>query len=114
VVERRHYAGRERGRIAALDQLDQRVQVNRAFVRQLLSPRGVETGLAQPGAPPGNRVVGCLACRRLSAGSGLSSGSEIHISLAPAREPFLPLNEKTGTDQPARGGMGSATSPSVG
>jgi hypothetical protein len=92
VVERRHYAGRERRRTAALDQLDQRVQVNRAFVRQLLSQGGVETGLAQPGAPPGNRVVSCLGCRRLSAGLVMSPGSEIHASLAPPRLVFLPSN----------------------
>jgi hypothetical protein len=96
VVERRHDPRRERRRTATLDKLDQRVQVNRAFARQLLSQSAAETGLAQPGAPPGDRVVGSSARRRLSAAPRVSSGSEIHVSLAPAREPFLPANEKRG------------------
>jgi hypothetical protein len=44
----------------------------------------------------------------VSAGPRVSSGSEIHVSLAPARDPFLPLEpEKGGPDQPAP--RGSAT-----
>ena len=69
VVERRHDARREQRRAAAPDQLDQRVQVNRAFVRELLGHGGVETGFAQPGAPPRDRVVGSSGRRRPSAGS---------------------------------------------
>ena len=94
MVERRHDPGRERRRTAALDQLDQRVQVNCALARELLGQGCAETGLVQPGAPPRNGVVGSSAGRRVSAGPRVSSGSEIHVSLAPAREPFLPSNEK--------------------
>jgi len=89
VVERRHYASRERRRTAALDKSDQRVQVHRALVRKLLRQRRVEPGLAQPGAAPSDRVVGSSARRRLSAGPGVSSGSEIHISLSAPTPVFL-------------------------
>ena len=92
MVERRHNAGRERRRAAALDESDQRVQVHGAFVRQLLCQRRVEPGLAQPGAAPGDRVVRSSARRRLSAGLGMSSGSEIHASLARPRPVLLPTN----------------------
>jgi hypothetical protein len=92
VVERRHYASRERRRTAALDKSDQRVQVHCALVRQLLCQHGVEPGLAQPRAAPSDRVVSSAARRCLSAGIGMSSCSEIHASLAPPRLIFLPAN----------------------
>jgi hypothetical protein len=107
VVERRHYASRERRGTAALDKSDQIVQVDRALARQLLCQRRVEPGLAQPGAAPSDYVVGCSARRRMSAGPGVSSGSEIHVSLAPARQSFLPTNNGAGAPKNAHAVSGS-------
>ena len=95
MLERRKDPRRERWRAAALDQPDQRVQIHAALVRQLLGQRGAEAGLAQPCAPPGDRI-GCFStgsglpfAASLSAGSGLSTGSKVHAYLAPASERFL-------------------------
>jgi len=107
MVERRHDPGRERRRTAALDQLDQRVQVDRALARELLGQGRAETGLAQPGAPPRDGVVGSSAGRRLPAGLRVSSGSEIHVSLAPARRSFLPTNNGAGAPKNAHAVSGS-------
>jgi hypothetical protein len=96
MVERRKDPRRERWRAAAFNQLDQRVQIHAALVRQLLGQRGVEAGLAQARSAPGDRVgwrsnAGGLAfASSLSAVSGLSAGSRVHAYLAPARGPFLP------------------------
>jgi hypothetical protein len=80
VLERRQDARRERWRAAALDQLDQSVQVHGALTRELLGQFVVEAGLAQSLATPGDDL----------ARSGLASGSKCHASLARAGGQFLP------------------------
>jgi hypothetical protein len=83
VIERRQDTRRERRWATALDQLDQRVQVHAALARELLGQLGVEAGLAQSRAAPGDDVG------RRRAGPGPLSGSQVHIPLAHPREPFL-------------------------
>jgi hypothetical protein len=100
MVERRHDPGRERRRAAALDQLDQRMQVDRALARELLGQGRPETRLMQAGPPPCDGVVASSAGRRLAAGPKVSSGSEIHALLAPSGEHFLPPTRK-GADHSA-------------
>ena len=109
MLERRQDPRRERWRAAALDKLDQRVQIHAALVRQLLAQRRAEAGLAQPCTTPRNRVRGFTAlsrlafASRLSALSGLSAGPQVHAYLAPLREPFL-LGESNYRAQGGRGG----------
>jgi hypothetical protein len=83
VLERRQYARRELWGAAALDEPDQGVQVNRALARELLGQLGVEAGLAQTCAAPGDNLD------RSSASAGLVCGSEVHISLALPSRQFL-------------------------
>jgi hypothetical protein len=83
VLERRHDTRRERRRAAALDELDQRVQIDAALAREVLGEFGVEAGLSQSCATPGDDVG------RWSSRPGLFSDSKVHVSLARRREPFL-------------------------
>ena len=83
MLERRQDARRELWGAAALDQLDQGVQVNRALTRELVRQLAVEAGVAQSCAPPGHDV-GCF-----SADAGLLSGSKVHLFLAQRGDQFL-------------------------
>ena len=83
VLERRQDARRELWGAAALDQLDQGVQVNRALARELVGQLAVEAGVAQSCASPGHDV-GCF-----SADAGLLSGSKVHLFLAHRGDQFL-------------------------
>jgi len=85
VLERRQDAGGERGGAAVLDKLDQRVKIHAALAREVLGELGVEAGLAQSCATPGDNVGRC------SDRPGLISSSKVHVSLAHPREPFLPF-----------------------
>jgi hypothetical protein len=84
VLERCQDARRERGWAAALDQLDQRVQIDAVLAREVLGEFSVEAGLSQSCATPGDDVGRC------SSRPGPFSGSKVHVSLARPREPFLP------------------------
>ena len=84
VLERRQDARRQRGWAAALDQLDQRVQIDAALARQVLGELGVEAGTSQSCTTPGDDIGRC------SSRPVPFSGSKVHISLARRREPFLP------------------------
>jgi hypothetical protein len=91
VLERCQDARRQRGWAAALDQLDQRVQIDAALAREVLGEFGVEAGLSQSCATPGDDVG-------RSSRPGLFSGSKVHVSLARRREPFLHPNCLFGPD----------------
>ena len=113
MIERGQDPRRERRRATALNQADQRVQIDAGLMRELFCQRGVEAGLAEPRAAPGNRVRRfSIASRpsfasRLSALSGLSVGPEVHAYLAPARAPFL----RGESNYRAQGGRGGTKSP---
>jgi hypothetical protein len=83
VLEWRQDVRRELWGAAALDQLDQGVQVNRALTRELVRQLAVEAGVAQSCASPGHDV-GCF-----SADAALLSGSKVHLFLAHRGDQFL-------------------------
>src|SRR5687767_11573358 len=76
VLERRQDARSQRRWTAALDQLDQGVQVNRTLARELLAEPVVEAGLAQSLAAPGDDFG------RPRTRAGVLSGSKVHVPLS--------------------------------
>jgi hypothetical protein len=76
VVERRQDARGQRGWTAALDEFDQRVQVDRALARQLLRQAVVEARLAQARAAPRRDLGGP------GAWAGVLSGSYVHVCVS--------------------------------
>ena len=100
MLERRQNARRERRRAAALDQPDQRVQIDAALAREVVCQFPVETGLAQSRSAPRDNVG------RSSPEPCPFFGTKVHVSLAHASAPFLPSARRNFARTPRRRGRG--------
>jgi hypothetical protein len=89
VLERRQDPCRELRRAAALDELDERVQVHPAFARELVGQTRLEARPAQTRSAPRHDVG------RPAATAGVVSDSKVHASLAPGPARFLPRSRFT-------------------
>ena len=87
--DRRQDARDKRRRAAALNQLDQGVQVHPRVTRDLLGQLEVEARAQQSLQPPADPAGRCPA------GTDLLSTMQVHISLAHPHESFLLASGKT-------------------
>ena len=73
MLERREDARRERRGAAALDQLDQGVEIHGTLARELFREPALEAGPTQSPPAPGDDLG------RSPPGVGMFSGSELHV-----------------------------------